>query len=175
MSDMKSSRLPSGRTRKVSKVVSLNSETPAGLFQPHKDHKYLVIDYGDAKIAVALANPHLPPFTWFGLCSIDVDWGRWLGPYRLRLIHAVPAFRDGEPGTIQLCDGAAFIHSRGLNSEDGYFPLADVGADLSRDRNYNGWTVEAVSERLFFERSHRRTGYPTIEVGRKASKKRARL
>jgi hypothetical protein len=101
-----------------------------------------------------------------GLCDVEVDWGRWLGPYRLRLMHSLR--RGSEPrkyGTIGVLAGSATMHCRAFNGQDGFITVADVPNNVPPNR-YDGWMLEvAEGERSFFERSHNGKVILIIDVG----------
>lgn len=146
-------------------ITALVDDTATGLFETERGDKYVIIQYEGAKIAVSLVNPNLPEFTWVALCHLEAEWGRWLGPYRLRLIHATGHDElECAGGQISLLDGRAVIHCRAFSGVSCYFPLGHVPDDAA-EGEYDGWMMETVKgERLFFERSHIREGSLVIDL-----------
>lgn len=159
MSGKKASK--SGREQLAAgSTTQLTAAVPAGLFKSESGHKYIIVEDGAAKVAIALNGKVLPSFMWAGLCDVDVEGGTWLGPYRLRLTHRLQGDTlPQEPGTICLSKGEAVVHCVSFNGNDCLLPLGRVAGASGRTGNYDGWIIETVEgERLFFEQSHSPNG-----------------
>lgn len=148
---------------------------PAGLFESDDGNKYIIAFEDGRAIAITLAHRTIPPFTCLDLREQAPQRGRWWGPYRLRLIHALPgSSRPRTTGTIGLFAGSVILDCRSVHDDLisrtlGYFPEDD-----GHDRDYDGWIVEAVEgERLFFERSHKRKGSLILDVQAAAAELRS--
>lgn len=132
----------------------LDADIPCGLFEACNGHRYLIARDNDFKFAVALTNRNLPTFTWQRLGSQPLEYGRWRGPCRLRLTHALAMDSSKTLGTVGIGDGSATLLCRTGKHRKNWMPLGLVGRAGYEFCDYDGWILEAISSgQPFFERS----------------------
>ena len=152
-------------TNKAGSAVSLNVDTPYGLFEARSGNKYIVTEDRGTRIAVALVHDSLPPFTWLTLEQKPLEQGHWWGPYQLRLTHKrAKSHAFIKAGVIQVGDSCAVIDCLDVHGDLGCISLGTVGDIGTYYRDHDGWAVELLdSKDVFFELVHPTSANLTVE------------
>jgi hypothetical protein len=136
-----------GRRASPGDQMYLEDGTPHGLFEACNGNRYIVTeDLGP--VAIALRHRFLPPFTWEYLDEQLLEYGRWLGPYRLLVKEF--ASRQGRLGTIKIERGNASLTCPG---HTGHLQPIHIGLFKTKGRQFfAGWEIECLATKsTFFE------------------------
>lgn len=138
-------------TISVGQDAYLDRDTSFGLFGACNGNRYLITQDFDRKVAIALSHSSLPPFTWQFLNETPLEYGKWLGGYRLQLTHTVPDTQD--IGIMQIGDRCSGLQCVGLGGHPNSINLGHVGRRGWDMVDYDGWSLlTEVTREVFFVR-----------------------